>query len=330
MKALVTGGAGFIGSHVADYLCKIGISVVVVDDLSGGTVENVSANIKFIKCSINNYNRLEKLFQAEKFDYVVHLAAYAAESLSHFIRRFNYQNNLIGSVNLINLSVLYNIRCFVFTSSIAVYGHHDDLVQEENIPSPADPYGIAKLSVELDLKAAYKKFGLNYIIFRPHNVYGERQNVNDRYRNVIAIFINQMLNNKPMTIFGDGEQTRCFTYIDDIISIVSESVLNVEVYNKVFNIGNGQPVSLNNLSKMLSRLMDVPHRVTYLKERNEIIHCLANHNLINKYYAASPCTPLEIGLIKMINWVKTNNRITETVPFKDIEIPFGLPEGWQA
>ena len=122
MKCLVTGGAGFIGSHVANDLLKKGYSVVILDDLSGGFVENVNQKAIFIEGSINDLSLLEKIFKEHKFDYVFHLAAYAAEGLSHFIRKFNYENNLIGSINLINLSIKYKIKCFVFTSSIAVYG----------------------------------------------------------------------------------------------------------------------------------------------------------------------------------------------------------------
>src|SRR3989344_6461593 len=206
--SLVTGGAGFIGSHVADHLLKMGHRVVVFDDLSGGFKKNIPTKSIFIRGSINNQKLLDKLFNKYQFDYVYHLAAYAAEGLSHYIRRFNYENNLIGSINLINLSIKYNIKHFVFTSSIAVYGTNQLPMKEDLIPQPEDPYGIAKLAVEQDLKAAHEMWGLNYIIFRPHNVYGEKQNIGDKYRNVLGIFMNQLMQDQPITIFGDGEQKR--------------------------------------------------------------------------------------------------------------------------
>ena len=176
------------------------------------------------------------------FQYVFHLAAYAAEGLSHYIKRFNYENNLIGSVNLINESINHGVRCFVFTSSIAVYGTGRELpLTEQTIPSPEDPYGVAKLAVEQELAVSQQHFGLDYVIFRPHNVYGERQNIADKYRNVVAIFMNQLLQGRPMTVFGDGRQTRAFTYISDVASLIARSVDIPAARNRVFNIGSDDP-----------------------------------------------------------------------------------------
>jgi UDP-glucose 4-epimerase len=138
---------------------------------------------------------------------IYHLAAYAAEGLSHFIKRFNYLNNAVGSVNMIDAAVNYKVKCFVFTSSIAVYGANQVPMTEDLMPVPEDPYGIAKLSIERDLQTTHEMFGLNYIIFRPHNVYGERQNLGDRYRNVIGIFMNKIMRGESLTVFGNGEQT---------------------------------------------------------------------------------------------------------------------------
>src|SRR5215831_13384045 len=211
-KSLVTGAAGFIGSHVCDELLKMGHKVVAMDDLSGGFKENVPARCTFVKGRAENKALVSRLFKQHKFDYVFHLAAYAAEGLSHFIKAFNYTNNLIGSVNLINAAVnTGSVKCFVFTSSIAVYGRNQLPMTEELAPQPEDPYGISKYAVELDLKEAHEMFGLNHVIFRPHNVYGENQNLGDRYRNVIGIFMNQAMQGQPMTIFGDGSQTRAFS-----------------------------------------------------------------------------------------------------------------------
>ncbi|MCI0520595.1 MAG: NAD-dependent epimerase/dehydratase family protein, partial [Chloroflexi bacterium] len=216
-KALVTGGAGFIGSHVAELLQRRGHEVLVLDDLSGGFEDNLTPGVDFVQGSINDEALIHRLFAEHGFTYVFHLAAYAAEGLSHFIKRFNYNNNLIGSVNLINAAVNHQVKCFVFTSSIAVYGASPELpMTEATTPHPEDPYGIAKLAVEQELRVSKDMFGLDYVIFRPHNVYGERQNIGDKYRNVVGIFMNQILQGKPMTIFGDGSQTRAFSYIGDV------------------------------------------------------------------------------------------------------------------
>src|SRR5437016_153564 len=219
--SLVTGGAGFIGSHVADEALRLGHKVVVLDDLSGGFETNVPREAIFVRGSILDHDLIERLFDRYNFTYVYHLAAYAAEGLSHFIKRFNYSNNLIGSVNLINASVNYGVKRFVFTSSIAVYGAGQTPMTEEMTPLPEDSYGIAKLAVEKELKISHEMFGLDYVIFRPHNVYGERQNIGDRYRNVVGIFMNQLLRGEPMTIFGDGTQQRAFTHVSDLAPIIA-------------------------------------------------------------------------------------------------------------
>jgi UDP-glucose 4-epimerase len=153
---LVTGGAGFIGSHVAEELMKRGHQVTVLDDLSGGFTDNLVDGIRFVQGSILDIDLVNRLFTEGKFTYVYHLAAYAAEGLSHFIKRFNYNNNLIGSVNLINAAINTNVKCFVFTSSIAVYGASPQLPMTEETPAhPEDPYGIAKLAVEQELQVHY-------------------------------------------------------------------------------------------------------------------------------------------------------------------------------
>ena len=152
-KILVTGGAGFIGSHVTESLVNRGGQVVVLDDLSGGFQENVVSGAEFVQGSINDNDLMMEIFAKYKFEYVFHLAAYAAEGLSHFIKRFNYNNNLLGSMNLLNASVNNGVKCFVFTSSIAVYGASPQLPMTEETPAhPEDSYGIAKLAVEQELK----------------------------------------------------------------------------------------------------------------------------------------------------------------------------------
>src|ERR1017187_2803812 len=172
-KCLVTGGAGFMGAHVARTLLERGHSVVIIDDLSGGFVDNVPSEAKFVEGSIIDNALISRLFAHERFDYVYHLAAYAAEGLSHFIKRFNYTNNVIGSVTLINAAVNNNVDCFVFTSSIAVYGAGQVPMVESLQPEPEDSYGIAKFTVEQELEVSKRMFDLDYVIFRPHNVYGE-------------------------------------------------------------------------------------------------------------------------------------------------------------
>ncbi|MBN2681305.1 MAG: NAD-dependent epimerase/dehydratase family protein [Bacteroidales bacterium] len=326
--SLVTGGAGFIGSHVAKKLIESGHRVVVLDDLSGGFVENIPEKAEFIQGSITDHELIKQIFSKNRFDYVFHLAAYAAEGLSHFIKRFNYTNNLIGSVNLINESIINKVKCFVFTSSIAVYGKGQLPMHEELIPQPEDPYGIAKLAVEQELKVSHEMFGMDYIIFRPHNVYGEHQNIGDRYRNVVGIFINQVMQNKPLTIFGDGSQTRAFSYIDDVAPHIANSVDNKKAYNKIFNIGAEDEFSVNKLAQTVLNLMGSKAEINYLPARNEVLHAYSDHTRAKEYFGINSAVSLEDGLKKMIDWAKKHGA-RKTPSFENIEIIENLPEIWK-
>jgi UDP-glucose 4-epimerase len=327
---LVTGGAGFIGSHLADDLLQRGHEVVVLDDLSGGFADNVPARARFVQGSINDVALVERLFSEHAFDYVYHLAAYAAEGLSHFIRRFNYQNNLIGSVNLINAAVNHGVRCFVFTSSIAVYGASPQLPMTEETPAhPEDPYGIAKWAVEQDLEASRRMFGLDYVIFRPHNVYGERQNIGDRYRNVVGIFMNQILQGKPMTVFGDGTQSRAFSYIRDVTPIMAEAVETPAAYNQVFNIGADEAYSVNALAEATAAAMGVaPPQILHLPSRNEVQHAYSSHAKVRAVFGKRSLHTLDEGLACMAEWVRAHGA-RSSGRFEGIEIEHNLPPSWR-
>jgi UDP-glucose 4-epimerase len=326
-SVLVTGAAGFIGAHVARHCLALGQRVVGLDDLSGGFRENVPEGIDFVAGSINDPALLARLFEAQRFQYVYHLAAYAAEGLSHFIRRFNYQNNLVGSVNLINEAVKHEVECFVFASSIAVYGAGQTPMSEELVPQPEDPYGISKYAVELDLKAAHEMFGLPYMIFRPHNVYGELQNIADRYRNVIGIFMNQVLQGQPMTIFGDGSQTRAFSHVDDVAPTMARAPGVAAAYNQIFNIGADQPYSVLELAQQVAHAFGVRPDVKHLAARNEVVHAFSIHDKAARYFGASPSVTLEQGIGRMAHWVKQRGPSTP-VTFGEIEIRKGLPPSW--
>jgi UDP-glucose 4-epimerase len=325
--SLVTGGAGFMGSHVAECLIDKGHRVVVFDDLSGGFLANVPQNATFVEGSILDHNSVDRLFESYAFDYVYHLAAYAAEGLSHFIKRFNYSNNLIGSVNLINASVKHEVKCFVFTSSIAVYGAGQAPMREAMTPIPEDSYGIAKLAVEQELKVSHEMFGLEYVIFRPHNVYGERQNIGDRYRNVVGIFMNQSLKNEPMTIFGDGTQVRAFTHIRDVAPIIADSVEYPAARNEIFNVGADQPYSVNQLAQMVAEAMNVPCRVVHLDPRNEVKTAFSDHRKAEQVFGRREKIPLHDGIGAMAAWVKEHGA-RESGTFKDIELTKNLPPSW--
>lgn len=325
--SLVTGGAGFIGAHVTNELVKMGHQVIVLDDLSGGFQENVNPKAVFVKGSITDADLVAKLFEEHKFDYVYHLAAYAAEGLSHFIKRFNYTNNLIGSVILINEAVKHKIKCFVFTSSIAVYGAAKPPMREDTIPLPEDPYGIAKLAVEQDLRCTHEMFGLNYVIFRPHNVYGEYQNLGDRYRNVVGIFMNQLMQGKQLTVFGDGGQTRAFSYIGDVAPYIAQCVDVPAAYNQIFNIGADQDYSVAELAKTTMKAIGIEGELRHLPARNEVVHAHSDHSKIKSVFDMTPALGLYDGLKKMSDWAKTAG-IRKSPKFENIEITEKLPAVW--
>lgn len=326
-KILVTGGAGFIGSHVAAELLRRGHEVWVLDDLSGGSRDNVPAGAHLCVGSILDRALVDELFRAHRFAYLFHLAAYAAEGLSHFIKHFNYQNNLIGSVNLINAAVNYDVKCLVFTSSLAVYGSAPLPMTEETPPLPEDSYGIAKYAVEAELRVSHEMFGLKHIIFRPHNVYGEHQNIGDRYRNVIGIFMNQIMHGQPMTIFGDGTQTRAFSYIADVAPIIAGSIEVPEAYNRVFNIGADTPYTVNELAHKVAAAMGVPAEVVYLERRNEVQHAYSSHDRLRQMFGERPPVPLTEGLRRMATWARRVGARQSSV-FGEIEIARNLPPSW--
>jgi UDP-glucose 4-epimerase len=326
--SLVTGGAGFIGSHVARHCLSAGHQVVVLDDLSGGFRDHVPEGALFVEGSITDAGLVAGLFSQYRFDYVYHLAAYAAEGLSHFIRRFNYTNNVIGSITLINEAVKHDVKCFVFTSSIAVYGAGQLPMTEAMVPQPEDPYGVAKYAVEMDLRAAHEMFGLNSVIFRPHNVYGEHQNIGDRYRNVIGIFMNQIMQDQPLTVFGDGEQTRAFSYIDDVAPQIAHSVSVPAAMNQIINIGADTPYSVNQLVDVVGRAFDVQPNVTHLPARNEVVHAYSDHTKARQLFGDSEPVSLEDGIERMAAWARRVGA-RESGAFDDIEIERNLPPSWQ-
>jgi len=325
-KSLVTGGAGFLGSHLADELLRRGHDVTVVDDLSGGFRENVPDGARFVKASICDPVAMGDLFTHKKFDCVFHLAAYAAEGLSHFIRRFNYENNLLGSVNLINESVRTGVKRFVFTSSMAVYGSAEPPFIEDMTPAPEDPYGVAKFAVEQDLKAAHDLFGLEYTIFRPHNIYGTRQNIWDRFRNVVGIFIRQAMAGEPLTIFGDGEQVRAFSHVSDVVPCLADCVEMPATAGQTYNVGGEVPITINVLADIVAAQFE---RIEWrhLPERHEVKFAFCDHEKAKRAFKWTPQVALAAGLKEMVAWAQGRSGAPTPLPC-DVELTEGLPKVW--
>lgn len=327
-KALITGAAGFIGSHVADSCLELGMDVVATDDLSGGFRENVPEAATWRHGDLTDARFVASLWDDGPFDYVYHLAAYAAEGLSHFIRAFNYRTNLEASVNLVNEAVKHDARRFVFASSIAVYGRGQLPMTEDMTPQPEDPYGISKYAVELDLRAAHEVFGLEYTVFRPHNVYGERQNIADRYRNVIGIFMNNALMGKPLPVFGDGLQTRAFSHVADVAPLIARSPLVEACVNEVYNVGADTPYTVIELAERVAEALGVTCEIEHQPARNEVMHAFSDHSKVQAALPSGAPVELPDGLARMAAWVRSHGP-AEPVPFPgEIELRKNLPPSW--
>jgi UDP-glucose 4-epimerase len=326
--ALVTGGAGFLGSHIAEHLLGKGWEVVVLDDLSGGYRDNVPPGARLVVGSILDRDLLKSLFAEVRFTHVFHFAAYAAECLSHHIRNFNYMNNVVGTSNLITQAVRGEVKAFVFASSASVYGSRDEVLHEHTVPRPEDPYGIAKFAMELDLQAAFRIFGLPHVIFRLHNVYGERQDLSDPYRNVVGIYMRQALLKQPMTVFGDGNQTRHFSYIDDIVPHIVRSVHLPGALGQVINLGGAEAHSVIDISRMVAQALGVEWTVRHEPARSEVQKLRLDHSLARQVFGLPAETPLQIGLERMAQWAR--NHLREPRPFRSVDLDLHLPPSWKA
>ena len=330
MKIVVTGVAGLLGSRLAQYILETtDHEVIGIDDLSGGYTENIPEGVDVYKFNLTDLHALDGLFRKHNPDIVYHFAAYAAEGLSPFIRKYNYENNLIASTNLITCSIKCNVDRFVFASSMSVYGNryeppfHEDLQQ-----FPIDPYGVAKFSVEQDLKIAYEQHGLKYTIVRPHNFYGINQNIWDKYRNVLGIWMYQILNNQRPTIFGDGEQVRAFSYVDDSIVPFWNASQRDECVDQIINLGGIKEYTINEACSVLLKVTGTELKPIYLEERHEAKHAWSTWEKSVKLLDFKHEIDLEEGLTKMWEWAKKQPNRDRFV-WPKYELEKGIYEFWK-
>lgn len=327
---LITGVAGLLGSRLADWIIdNTNHNVIGIDDMSGGYESNVHSKVKLYKFDIKDLIKLNEVFENEKPDIVYHFAAYAAEGLSPFIRKFNYENNLVASANLITCSIKYDIKRFVFASSMSVYGNkYKPPFTEDMEQAPIDPYGVAKFSVEQDLKIAYEQHGLKYTIIRPHNFYGINQNIWDKYRNVLGIWMYQILNNQQPTIFGDGEQTRSFSYVDDSLIPFWNASQRNECIGEIINLGGIKESSINEAFNTLIKVTGTDLKPVYLEQRYETKHAYSTWDKSVKLLDFKHNIDLEEGLTRMWEWAKKQpNR--ERFVWPEYELEKGIYEFWK-
>ena len=304
---LITGVGGLIGSRLAAHIlenypeCK----VVGIDNLSGGFKNNIPLDVVFYESDIAK-ETLTGIFEYHKIDYVYHFAAYAAEGLSPFIRKYNYENNVIATSNIVNECVNHNVKRLIFASSMAVYGHGWEgkrPFSEDDQPCPIDPYGIAKYACEMDIQVAGEQHGLNWTIIRPHNVYGINQNIWDKYRNVLGIWMYQYLNNQPMTIFGDGTQTRAFSYIDDCLEPLINAAIKKEACCEIINLGGTKFNTINEANSILREVIK-NGAVEYREARHEVKDAYPTYTKSVEILEYEHKTDLKEGLEKMWAWAK--------------------------
>lgn len=328
---LITGNAGLLGSRLADWILKNHpeYEVVGIDNLFGGYIENVDDRVVFYKRELS-IDSLKDIFDKHEFEYVFHFAAYAAEGLSPFMRKFNYSNNILSTVNIINECISHKVKRLIYTSSMSVYGwglERGKIFDEDDRPEPIDPYAISKYACEMDIKVAGEQHGLDWCIIRPHNVYGIKQNIWDKYRNVLGIWMYQILNDKPMLIYGDGEQTRAFSYIDDCLESFWNAAILECASKQIINVGGEIGYTINEAAKILARITGYDN-IEHKEARHEVKYAVPSPEKSKRLLGYNQSTSLEEGLTKMWEWAKTQpNR--KQYKWENYEITDGIYSYWK-
>ena len=330
-KVLITGVAGLLGSRLADWIIenKPEIEVIGIDDLSGGYKENINPKVKFVEIDlVKDSNLLESIFEKYTPNYVFHFAAYAAEGLSPFIRTYNYDNNLRSTAAVVNECIKHDVKRLIFTSTLAVYGHgYGGIFDEKQQQAPIDPYGVAKYACEMDIRIAGEQHGLDWCIIRPHNVYGIKQNIWDKYRNVLGIWMYQHLNGEPMTIFGDGEQTRAFSYIDDSLEPLWNAAVLPQASKEIINLGGIEEYSINEANQILREVIG-NGSVIYKEGRHEVKHSIPTWKKSVDILEFEHKTSLKEGLTNMWEWAQQQPK-HERFVWPTYELNKGIYSFWK-
>lgn len=300
--------------------------VIGIDNLSGGYIENVPEGVEFYKADLAQ-DDLDPFFANKNIIYVYHFAAYAAEGLSPFIRKFNYTNNLVATAGIINKCIQYNISRLVFTSSMAVYGIGNPPFKETDIPAPIDPYGVAKYACEMDIRIAGDQHHLDWCIIRPHNVYGINQNIWDKYRNVLGIWMYQKLNNQPFTIFGNGMQNRQFSYIDDCLLPFWKAAVSEKASKQIINLGGIKVTSVLEAATLLKEITG-GGEIIFLEQRHEVKDALPGHMLSVDLLDYNDKISLKEGLTLMWEWAKIQPK-RKRYHWDQYELEKGIYQYWK-
>lgn len=328
---LITGVAGLIGSRMADWIIENHpeYEVVGIDNLFGGYIENVNKKVVFYKRELGEDN-ISDIFEKHDIEYVYHFAAYAAEGLSYFMPVFNDKNNMLSTDNILKECVKHNVKRLVYTSSMAVYGEGIEegrIFDENDRPHPIDPYGMSKYACERNIEIIGNNFGLDWCIIRPHNCYGEKQNIWDKYRNVLGIWMYQILNNEPMLIYGDGEQTRAFSFIDDCLEAFWNAAVREEASKQIINLGGEYAYSINEAANLLCDITGYS-KIEHKEERHEVKHAVPTSQKSKDILDYKQTTSLRDGLTKMWEWAKTQP-MRKQYKWDNYEIEKGIYTYWK-
>lgn len=328
MKIFITGIAGFLGSHVADTMISLGHEVAGNDNLIGGEIKNVPADATFYQIDCNDFDSIVKVLKDT--DIVIHTAATAHEGLSVFSPNFITKNIFQATTSMISASIQNNVKRFVLCSSMARYGNQEGPFCENMNPQPVDPYGIAKVASEQILKTLCNIHGMEWNIAVPHNIIGPRQKYNDPYRNVISIMINRSLKNQPLIIYGNGKQTRCFSYVDDCIQCLEKMALDSNIVNEIINIGPDEEfVSINHVANKIKEKTNLKHEHIYYPDRpTEVKNAVCSSNKARSLLDYKTATSLDIAIDKTIEYIKSNG-VKEFDYFVELEIQNEkIPQTW--
>jgi UDP-glucose 4-epimerase len=329
MKSIViTGVAGLLGSRLAKWIVenKPEYKVIGIDNLSGGYEEHIDSRVIFYKADLAS-DDLNGIFSSHQVEYVYHFSAYAAEGLSPFIRRYNYTNNVVATANVINACITHDVKRIVFTSSMAVYGEGKPPFNENDLPKPVDPYGIAKYACEMDVQVAGEQHGLDWCIIRPHNVYGCNQNIWDRYRNVLGIWIYQKLNDQPITIYGDGSQKRSFSYVDDCLLPLWNAADAPQASKQIINLGSKKEYSILGAAGILQEIVG-GSEIRFLDKRHEVHVAYSTHEKSEILLGYQDITELTKGLATMWEWAQKQPKRNQFV-WPKYELEKGLYQFWK-
>src|SRR3989338_1538263 len=305
-KILITGVAGFLGSHLADWLIRDGHKVVGVDNLLGGYEDNVSNDVEFYKDDSRDFDKMKSLTKG--VDIVYHCAAAPHEVLSVFSPNIITEHTYNSTVATVSAAVINSVKRVVFCSSMARYGEQERLPFTEDIaPKPKDPYGVAKYAAELVTESLCRAHGLEYVHAIPHNIIGPRQKYDDPYRNVASIMINLMLQGRQPIIYGDGEQKRGFSFVNDVVDPLVKMGFQANVVGEAINVGPDEEyVSVNELAQRIAVLMDFKSlKPVYVGDRPmEVKYATCSAEKSRRLLDYKTTYTLDRGLSEMIDWIK--------------------------